>query len=101
MSRAGRVYGKRETGDATEACRIVRVGRAARVGAMATAPRPGEESSVSFPPKRPVNPLDSVRWASCEPLGVNSRQIRISMSCLLRRPWRAIRTQTFRSKVYN
>ena len=26
MSRADRVYGKRATGDATEACRIVRVG---------------------------------------------------------------------------
>ena len=26
MSRAGRVYGTREPGDATEACRIVRVG---------------------------------------------------------------------------
>ena len=53
MSRAGRVDGKRATGDATEACLLLSSARAARVGAMATAPRPGEESSLSFPHKRP------------------------------------------------
>ena len=53
MSRAGRVDGKRATGDATEACLLLSSARAARVGAMATAPRPGEESSVLSSPKRP------------------------------------------------
>ena len=53
VSRAGRVDGKRATGDAREACLPFASARAARRGACDGA-GPGEESSVSFPPKRPT-----------------------------------------------
>ena len=61
MSRAGRVYGTRATGDATEARRIVRAGARGlpRGDGDGAAARLGELCLVS--PQKTVNPLDSVR----------------------------------------
>ena len=61
VSRAGRVDGKRATGDATEARRIVRVGARGppRGDCDGAAARRGELCLVS--PQKTVNPLDSVR----------------------------------------
>ena len=60
MSRAGRVDGTREPGDATEACLYFTSGRAARRGAMATATLPYLLQLCLISPQKTGNHLDSV-----------------------------------------
>ena len=67
MSRAGRVYGTREPGDATEACLLLSSARAARRGAMATATLPYLLQLCLVSPQKTVNR----RAASDEGLAVS------------------------------
>ena len=78
------MYGTRATGDATEARRIVRAGaRGAPLRCYCDGDAALPITALSRFPTKDREPACGVRLlTSCEPLEVNSRQIRISMSCL-------------------